>query len=750
MKRWTETQMPGYVLIHNEGGATLGYSPDSGVKILEVDGFAFKDLNGNGKLDPYEDWRLPVEERLADLASQMTIEQIAGLMLYSAHQSVTLPKGGNSLFASRFAGTYNGKPFAESGADISDLTDQQKEFLGKDKVRHVLVTAVESPAVAAKWNNHMQAFVEGMDLGIPVNTSSDPRHGAESNGEYLVGADGTISHWPSSLGMGATFDPAEVRKFGEIASKEYRALGIATALSPQIDLATEPRWSRFSGTFGEGVKLSVDMARAYCDGFQTSEGDAEIENGWGTDSVNAMIKHWPGGGSGEAGRDAHFAYGKYAVYPGHNFEEPMKPFTEGAMALEGGTGSASAVMPYYTISYDQDKKYGENVGNSYNKYIINDLLREKFGFDGVVCTDWGITHDNPAIDAFGCTSWGVAHLNEVERHYKAIMAGVDQFGGNNVSGPIIEAYAMGVAAHGEEWMRARMEKSAVRLLRNILRTGLFENPYVDPETTSKTVGNAEFMAAGYEAQLKSIVMLKNKDNVLPMKRAKVYVPHRLMMPRSFGPFGGGGEPKDVPGADPALLAKYFDPVDTPEEADFAIVFMDSPSSGGYDKEKGYLPITLQYKPYTATTAREVSIAGGDPYEESPNRSYRGKTNTATNAADLDIFLKTKAAMGDKPVIVSLNMSNPTVMSEFEPMADAIVVSFSTQIQAVLDIISGKVEPSGLMPCQTPVDMETVEAQFEDVPRDMRCHVDTCGHTYDFAFGMNWSGVINDERVEKYR
>lgn len=749
MKMWKEIKKSGYTLIENENGATLGYSPDSGVKILEVDGYAFKDLNRNGKLDPYEDWRLPTEERIRDLASRMTIEQIAGLMLYSGHQAVTIPKEGD-MFAMRFAGTYGGKPLKESDADVSDLSDQQKVFLDRDKLRHVLMTSVESPMVAAQWNNNMQAFVEGLDLGIPVNTSSDPRHSAESNGEYLVGTDGAISQWPSSLGLAATFDPELVRKFGDIASKEYRALGIATALSPQIDLATEPRWSRYSGTFGEGTKLAVDMARAYCDGFQTSEDDAELESGWGLHSVNAMIKHWPGGGSGEAGRDAHFAYGKYAVYPGNNFDEALKPFTEGAMKLDGKTKSASAVMPYYTISYDQDKKYGENVGNGYSKYIINDLLREKYGYDGVVCTDWCITADNEAVDAFDGRDWGTSYLNLNERHYKVIMAGVDQFGGNNEAAPILAAYEMGVAAHGEAAMRARMERSAIRLLRNIIRTGLFENPYLDPEETAKTVGRAEYMAAGYEAQLRSIVMLKNKGNILPMQRKKVYVPNRLRS-MMHGPFMSDAPPTEVPAVNPDILNKYFDQVNSPEEADFAIVFMDSPTSMGYDTKKGgYLPITLQYRPYTAVNAREVSIAGGDPNEDSANRSYRGKSNTAVNSADLDIFLKTRDAMGDKPVIAVVNLSNPMVMAEFEPLADAILVSFDSQIQAVLDVISGSFEPQGLMPCQTPADMETVEAQFEDVPRDMKCHVDEVGNVYDFAFGMNWNGVISDERVKNYK
>ncbi len=266
---------------------------------------------------------LTADERAKDLASKMSVEQIAGLMLYSAHQAI--PAGSTRFGAS----TYNGKPYKESGANPYDLSDQQIKFLTEDNLRHVLVTSVESPEVAALWNNKVQALCEGLGLGIPANNSSDPRHRASSNVEYNVGSAGQISMWPGSLGMAATFDPEIVKGFGEVASKEYRALGISTALSPQIDIATEPRWSRVNGTFGESPQLSADMARAYVDGFQTSAGDKEIEGGWGYTSVNTMIKHWPGGGPGEAGRDAHFSFGKYAVYPGNNFDDHMIPFTEG-------------------------------------------------------------------------------------------------------------------------------------------------------------------------------------------------------------------------------------------------------------------------------------------------------------------------------------------------------------------------------------------------------------------------------------
>ena len=746
--KFTEENKDGFNLVHNEDGATLGYSPDSESPILTVDRLAFKDLNRNGTLDPYEDWRLSTDERANDLASKMNVEQIAGLMLYSAHQSI--PGGGNSFFG---AVTYNGKPYDESGAKPSDISDAQKKFLLEDNLRHVLITSVESPGISAQWNNNAQALVEGIGLGIPINTSSDPRHGSDSYAEFNAGAGGKISMWPSTLGLAASFDPALMEQFGKIASKEYRALGIATALSPQIDLATEPRWSRFDGTMGEDPKLAADMARAYVEGFQASE-----DGDWGNQSVNAMVKHWPGGGPEEGGRDGHFGYGSYAVYPGKNLEDHLKPFTEGAFDLNGPTKMAAAVMPYYTISYNQDTENGENVGNAYNKYLITDLLRGKYGYDGVVCTDWGITGDAPNVYEFRGKPWGVENLSVAERHYKIIEAGCDQFGGNNDMGPVIEAYQMGVEEHGEEYMRKRFETSAIRLLKNIFRTGLFENPYLEVAQTEEIVGNAEFMEAGYNAQLKSVVMLKNNAKTLPVEnKKKVYVPQRYVAP-TVNWFGVATQERTEHPFNMEVVAKYFEVVEYPNEADFALVGIASPNGGvGYDiadKEKGnngYVPISLQYGTYTATHARETSLAAGSPLEEGiTNRSYQGKTTTSVNISDMALVTDTKRKMGDKPVVVMVRVSKPMVFEEIEPSADAIVIHMGVQDQALMDIVSGKVEPSAMLPFQMPNNMMTVEKQFEDVPRDMEPYTDSNGNTYDFAFGLNWNGVIDDARTKAYK
>jgi len=742
-----------FVLVENQGGPTLGYSPESGVSILTVDGFKFKDLNKDGKLDKYEDWRLPVDERAKDLASKMSTDQIAGLMLYSIHQSIPAAESGFS------SGTYNGKAFSLSGANAWDLTDDQQKFLKDDNLRHVLITSVQSAEVAAKWNNSMQAFLEGIDLGIPGNTSSDPRHATSNDAEFNVGSGGLMSLWPRELGLAATFSPETVKLFGNVASAEYRALGITTALSPQIDLATDPRWFRMGMTFGEGTELVTDLGRAYIDGFQTSTGKDEVVDGWGYKSVNAMVKHWPSGGPEEGGRDGHWAYGKFAVYPGNNFDEHLKPFTEGAFKLDGKTGMASAVMPYYTISYNQAKD-GTNYGNGFSKYIVTDLLREKYGYDGVVCTDWLITgNEGPTPDFFAGKPWGTEEMTIAERHYMVLKAGCDQFGGNNEKGPILEAYQMGVQEFGELYMRTRFEQSAVRLLRNIFRLGLFENPYLDPQESASIVGNPDFMQAGYDAQLKSTVMLKNKENVLPIKEKKT-----VLIPKTYAPavknfFGQWPEPLlDYP-VNLDIVKKYYNVTSDPNEADFALVFVTNPQSenGGYsvaDRQaggNGYVPISLQYDPYVAVDAREHSIAAGDPVTDPTitDRSYKGKTGRTNNANDLDILLRAREMMRNKPVIAVIDVSNPMVFNEFEKHMDGIIIRFGGSVQSVMDIVSGKYEPSGLLPVQMPANMSTVEKQQEDVPYDMECHKDTEGNVYDFAFGMNWKGVIHDARTDKY-
>ena len=713
---WSRETKPYGTLIRNEGGKDLGIAGD--VPVIEQDGFAFKDLARMGKLLPYEDWRLDAKTRAEDLAGRLSREETAGLMLYSSHQIV--PFAGEGLFGD----TYGGEAFDPEKHQDADLSDGQKSFLKKDHIRHVLQMRVKSAGVSAQWNNNLQALCEKEAWGIPVIISTDPRHGASAGGAEFRTKGSGVSKWPEGIGLAAAGDPELVRRFAQVAAKEYRALGITMALGPQIDLSTEPRWMRLEDTLGSDPEKVIPFVKAYCDGMQTTEGSPD---GWGQDSVATMVKHWPGGGTGEGGRDAHYPYGCFAVYPGGRFETHQRPFTEGAFRLDGPTGKAAAVMPYYTVSWLEGR---ERVGNSYSGYILKELLREKAAYDGVVCTDWGITGDpDPEISSFGSRCYGVNGLTEAERHLRIILNGADQFGGNNRAEPVLEAWRIGEERYGKEFMDARMRTSAVRLLTNFFRLGLFENPYLDPEESERIVGCAEFVKEGLAAQARSAVELR-AGTALPLQQGiKAWVPNRTI--RAHRNFVRAMEPERI--LDPLAgmdLSPWFTRAETPEEADAAIVFMESPLSDPYDPEdraaggNGYRPLTLQYRPYTATEARAASIAGGDFRENFTNRSYRDKENRSWNEGDLDNLEEARRRMGGKPVIACMHLHNPAVPAEWEGLADGILAHFGCGMSVLLDILFGKREAGGRLPYNLPASMAAVEAHGEDDPEGPEPYV--CG------------------------
>ncbi len=445
---------------------------------LTIDGYSFRDLNKNGNLDVYEDSRASIDGRVDDLISQMQLDEKAGVML--AH-FLAMEEDGSLLEIPTIS-----DPF-------SFLTESTSSTILKMKMNHVQNLGGTSARNYATWNNNLQKLAGRTRLGIPITLISDPRHGTMA----MPGASSEakwISIWPSQLGLGAIGDTVLVREFADIARQEYLALGIRLAQHPMADIATDPRWARVNGTFGEDAHLSAALTKAYILGFQ---GDS-----LGPSSVVCQTKHFAGGGPQEDGWDAHFASGKGQVYPGDNFDYHLIPFTEGAFAANTGQ-----IMPYYGVPKGQAK---EEVGFAFSKEMIQDLLRDSLKFDGVVATDWGIISDMAVKDA---SAWGVEHLSEKERVKKVLDAGCDVFGGEYVAQHIIDL------VEGDELPESRIDISLRRILSQKFKLGLFDNPYVDLENTS-IVGQAEFVEKGKEAQRKAMVLLKNEANLLPLSTDK--------------------------------------------------------------------------------------------------------------------------------------------------------------------------------------------------------------------------------------
>jgi beta-glucosidase len=490
--------------------------------VITADGFTFRDLNKNGKLDVYEDSRQPVDARIKDLLSQMTIEEKAGMMFINGARI-----------------NDDGSIREQPGKGMFAFAPNALVLVKDKKMNHFNLWAIPSISNLAKWYNSMQKYVEDSTrLGIPITIASDPRNHFTKNLFAMSAA--SFSQWCEPLGFAAINDEKLTKEFANDARQEYVAVGIREALHPQVGPTTEPRWPRIAGSFGEDANLSAKMATAYIQGFQTDTLSVQ--------GVATMTKHFPGGGPQFEGLDPHFPFQKGQVYPGNNFNYHLIPF-KAAIAAH-----TAAMMPYYGVPMDSAH---EHVGFSYNKGIITGLLRDQLHFDGIVCTDWGIVTDTHLGKIlWPARAWGEEKLTIPERVEKIIDAGVDQFGGENIPDVVVQLVKEGKVS------KKRIDSSVTRLLRLKFELGLFDNPYIDASQASEIVGNAGFVKAGEESQRRAMTLLKNSS--LPGKPDKI-LPLKLSLLKIY-----------IKNIDSATAAKYGTVVSKPSEADVAIIRLNTP------------------------------------------------------------------------------------------------------------------------------------------------------------------------------
>ena len=442
------------------------------VKVLDIDGISFRDLNKNNKLDRYEDYRLDTAQRVEDLISQMTLEEKVGTLF---HPPVTINPDWMFRLYSLFV-------------DGGKLTESE---IINQHINHFNLYGNPKPERLAKRLNSLQKIASRSRLGIPVTISSDPIHEVPNGGGVASFSLDGFSKWPSQLGLAASQNPSLVKQFAEIAREEYLAVGIRTALHPMADLATEPRWARNFGTFGSDNVLSSKLTMAYMDGFQGKTIDSQ--------SVMTMVKHFPGGGPQENGLDPHLFSGRNQIYPGNMFDYHVKPF------IDAINNNLAVIMPYYGITVNQTS---ENVAIGFNKDLLTTLLRDELGYKGVICSDWGIINGR---------HWGVGDLSIEERYIKAIDAGIDQFGGEKDTEVVIELVKKGLMP------LSRIDASVKRILKNKFDLGLFDNPYVEVDQVKSRVNTERNIKLGREAQKQSMVLLKNNSTLPLDKNINIFV-----------------------------------------------------------------------------------------------------------------------------------------------------------------------------------------------------------------------------------
>lgn len=592
-----------------------------------ADGTVFRDLDHDQQMAPFEDPRLSPVERADDLVGRLSLAEKAGLFFHEIIEvgpQGTLMEGDGAVARS-----------STRGVVVDKL------------INHVNVHALPTARESAEWSNALQELATTTPHSIPVTVSTDPRHSfAENSGAAF--AAGAMSAWPEPLGLAALSDPERVREFAEIARQEYVAVGIRSSLHPQIDLGTEPRWGRQFHTFGNDSAFVAEVAAAYIEGFQ-------IGRDLGPGSVATMAKHFPGGGPQLDGEDPHFPYGREQVYPGGRFDDHLVPFRR---AIEVGT---SALMPYYgrPIGLELGGEAIEEVGFGYNKQILSGLLRDQLGFDGVICTDWGLITSTVVFGRpLPARAWGVEHLGELDRLVKIIDAGADQLGGEQRTELLVQAVE-------QELLTAeRIDESVRRLLLVKFQLGLFDDPFVDPDVAEEVVGRDDFVRAGRRAQAESMVLLHNAEvdgtPTLPLTTPlSVYV-------------------EGIPAEEAARLG---DVVTDPDDADVAVVRLPAPFDSRDDLflEGFFHQGSLEYRPGLVARLRDLAAT--------------------------------------TPLVIDANLERPAILTPFTEFAAAILTDVGASSAALVEVLSGTVAPLGRLPFEVPRSSEAVRNSQSDVADD---------------------------------
>jgi beta-glucosidase len=581
-------------------------------------GIRYRDLAGTGRMEPYEDPRLPVEARVTDLLARMTLPEKAGLLFHT-------------MMRAEEDGLYEPPPDCD---DIPHDVLSTSRLIVDSHINHFNAAPRIPPRKYAEWQNRLQALAAGTRLGIPVTLSSDPVHGFVDNPATAM-ASTTFSRWPEALGLAANGEL--IAEFAEVVRREYRAVGIRMSLNPQADLATEPRWSRLPGTFGADASAAAALVHAYVRGLQGDE--------LGPDSVACMTKHFPGAGPQLRGEDAHFPYGREQVYPGGNLEYHLRPFEA---AFAAGT---AAVMPYYAIPVGLGV---EEIGFGFNREVVTGWLRDRYGYDGVVCSDWGLVTDVRVGGVrWPARCWGAENLTRIERVHRILAAGVDQLGGEFCPSLVVELVSAGRLA--EE----RVDASARRILRVKFALGLFDDPYVDPAEAERVVGCPSFTAAGIRAQQRAITLLKNGP--LPLRR---------------------GIRMHLDGVDPSAAARYGEVVADPAAADVAVVRLATP----YER-------------------RETGV------------DYEAAFHQGRLDLPLSRVAALVRRFGEVPTVLVVHLDRAAVLPEVIGASAAALGEFGVTDAALLEVLFGEAAPGGRLPMELPSSMAAVEASREDVPND---------------------------------
>lgn len=727
---------------YNEDGPEIS---TVGRRVIQQDGLYFKDLDGSGKVSAVNDWRLPARQRAAAYAAILSVPEKLGQLFIADWRMGIRQKDPSKRDETGLLdeGTIKKGENIFAEQDLPSTTDALKGWF----VRHFIIRDNVPPHDLADWHNQLHALAEECEHFVPVQTASNSRN---ENGEVVFGMNdgaGEFATWPGTLGIAAAVRGDSIQiidEFADCIRREWNAAGLRKGYMYMADVVTDPRWQRTYGTFGEDPALICEIFEHLIPRIQGS-GDGPT-----LDGVAMTVKHFPGGGARENGFDPHYAMGQWNVYATEgSLDRYHLPGFRTAIAHK-----TSSIMPYYAKPAEaksrpqmaeSEKMEMQPYGFAFNRPFIHDLLRQKMGFQGYINSDSGVLHS---------MAWGVEKLDVPERIAFAVgYAGTDIISGSFDPDDAMAAYERGKNGYYEDHpvptgftkeqlvlTDTALDRAVTNTLTEMFQLGMFENPYRDPANADAVAANAADQSSAARAHRKSVVLLKN-DGTLPitpekLAGKKIYAEafHKL-------PERAAQATAELKGLLCGLML-----VDTPQQADLAILLL-APSSGEYfNATPGYLELDL----CDGKVVPNVDSEGRPLSETHVETTLAGAGRIAQIAAAVH-------ANGGK-VIANVNVTLAWQLGNVEPLVDALTAGFDTLPEAVLDVMRGRFAPTGRLPLTLPrgdavlaVDANGVCISPNDVPgydKDLYlpdrlkdengkayAYRDAAGNYYELDFGL---------------
>lgn len=699
------------VVFHNENGPDIGVTTCG---VIVRDGLYFKDMDNSGELAPYKDWRLSPEERAKDMVAHLRLDQQAGLVL-------------NTLFNTPVAPTRAAATGADGKLEMSKIYKHHDP--DEKPIPGPLPGMTMSIDDADVLDKHITAGVYRGDMHCEAGMVALYHNAGTQMLEYEACKGGVAIPYslhtnpinigyPDSLGIGAAVlgdgNADFVYEMADTDRKMMKAEGLHIMYGPQVDVATDPRWPRTNGTYGERTDVTSDITEALIKGYQN--GDDGLNEG----SVVLTVKHFPGDAPSENGFEPHVPIGQWRIYrtPGSMETYHLPPFQR---AFDH---KASSIMPDYSRiaadgravpqTYRGEVTSTEAVPSAYSKELLTDLARNKMGFDGYINSDSGIT---------SVQIYGVEDLTVPQRYAKAISAGTDVIGGNTDPENIIKAVEDGLLP------KADLDRASYNRLLSLFRTKRVDNPYLDPDQADQARQD-NFDGAkkkAYVANQKAVVLVKNHDHILPLaKEKKVCIVTFKGVDSGFAKMAQAmGAGLGSANADEALrktLAEAFEKkgytvVATPEEADVLYLHV-WPISNGVVFYQFAMPVI------------EMGEIVTDEREINKSQKKIGKQVTVTTLKDVEKIRELADAIharGGK-VVGTCVVNNPWLLDKLEPYCDALTIQYTVStvalnnaLNAQVDVISGDFAPTGklsLTMVSDPAVIAITEQEIDGVVREI--------------------------------